>query len=468
MSIQLGVIAKLPKRKVLTNLHKERFAWFDRRSARKRLFRARRDILRLAKKASCTPVHIIEEIDQARATGNKLSEVAEIIRLQTELQRKQAIDAMKVPIAVHPVTPTKEAVQYVKKLSTDMRDDHLTLSAIKKKMKQNRKKLFEVNDLPKGVVPELTYPMAKDLARRRAYGKQSLSKTYCVCPDLKHICVKVWKSGFADTTECGMLASALGQSGKTMWNKVKRHKRTDFSALQILPLDWDITENNEEEEKRINDNIKHLHDACLIFYDMDLEAVQRFRGGRAMNEHRRTLQMLASMSHIMPDKIWRELGAGMVEGVPNFFHGDIEYDEFSAASKEKNLPAARQRPGVVEKALTKEIKSQASITFSEIIREYTPHLGFILLGVVVKQHKKDRMIRHGSFFTEEIQNPINKCCVAKETEPQIRYGEAEKDHCQYIWSIAAHYPHVPIDLYDDDVSGAFQHQFHNPTVTKAN
>ena len=42
------------------------------------------------------------------------------------------------------------------------------------------------------------------------------------------------------------------------------------------------------------------------------------------------------------------------------------------------------------------------------------------------------------------------------------------DHYQYLWSISAHFTGVPINLYDDDLSGTFLHHILLPSIAKEN
>ena len=44
-------------------------------------------------------------------------------------------------------------------------------------------------------------------------------------------------------------------------------------------------------------------------------------------EHRRTDEMLRVMSRILPNKLLLELGAGLIDGVPNFLNAEIENNE---------------------------------------------------------------------------------------------------------------------------------------------
>jgi len=227
-----------------------------------------------------------------------------------------------------------------------------------------------------------------------------------------------------------------------------------------------------EEDQAVVDSIRTnkriLRDACLIHYNMDTEAVQRFCGGRWMGEHRRTLEMMKVMSHILPEDMFLGLGAGLIDGVPNCLYGDVPNEELQTNLATENLPGAMKKPELIDKAIRKEEVNHLSMTFDRDLVMFTPHIGIIKLGILDKKGKKSRMYRHGSRTTENVLQPINKLCDVKKTEPRVKYGTVLKGHCQYLWSIAAHYPGQAIDLYDDDVSGAFPQQAFPPSLAKAN
>ena len=92
------------------------------------------------------------------------------------------------------------------------------------------------------------------------------------------------KSGLLDSADSINLAKILpnGQATFALLNKLQR---TNFSALQLQPFDYDIY-NSPEEEAKINNLKKELRDACLLHYDMDLSAVQQYCGGRWTGKHR--------------------------------------------------------------------------------------------------------------------------------------------------------------------------------------
>lgn len=174
------------------------------------------------------------------------------------------------------------------------------------------------------------------------------------------------------------------------------------------------------------------------------------------------------MSHIVPDDIYLPFAATLIDGVPNCLYGEVENSELEANLSTNNLPAVVRKPDLVRKMLRKEERNHLLFTFSRTLSRFTPDIGIIKLGILEKEGKNDRVYRHGSKVTNNIRQPINKCCNAAETEATIKYGTVFEEHCQLLWSIAAHYPGSPIDMYDDDISGAFPQLLLPPGIAKAN
>ena len=284
----------------------------------------------------------------------RLHLLATSLRKQCTLQEKQVKAAAAVTFADEPTTSPEKAANLVKNLSNGMREDTMHYRSLRKDLEKDRRHLFKVENLPKNVKPEETYPSRAKLIRCRAFGKPCISKSYSVEKSFRQCCVILWK--MMDDQSCNNLAEALGEEGIAMLKKSRQHRRTDFSALQLLPFDWDIEDDDPAIEKKIMKYKRDLNDACLIHYDMDTEAVQRFCGGRRMNEHRRTLEMMKVTSHIMPTDKYLALGAGIIDGVPNFLYGDVPASELESNIASPNLPSARKNPDILDKAIKKEEK----------------------------------------------------------------------------------------------------------------
>ena len=64
-----------------------------------------------------------------------------------------------------------------------------------------------------------------------------------------------------------------------------------------------------------------------------------------MGEHRRTLEMMKVISHILPDEMFLNLGAGLIDGVPNCLYSDVPNEELEANLAIYNLPGAMKKNG---------------------------------------------------------------------------------------------------------------------------
>ena len=82
-----------------------------------------------------------------------------------------------------------------------------------------------------------------------------------------------------------LLANAIVPDAISMFKLVHRHQQTDFSALELFPFYWDIKHKDPAVEKKTMRFKRDLNDASLIHHNLDIEAVQRFCGGRFMGEH---------------------------------------------------------------------------------------------------------------------------------------------------------------------------------------
>ena len=265
------------------------------------------------------------------------------------------------------------------------------------------------------------------------------------------------------------LAIVLGKRGVYMLNKMRALRRIDFSALQVLPLDWNYKEEDNRAAQWITHQKRIMADACLLhYYNMNPNTIHRFFGGRWMGEHRRTLEMMKVTSHTLPTEIFLGLGAGLLDGVLNCLYGSVPNKELEANLAREILPAEMKKPALINKAIKKEEVNHLSLVFDRALARFTPHIRIIKLGILEKEGKKDRMYWHSSRTTSDVLHPINKTCDVKQTEPWMKYDTVSKNHCQYLWNTVAHYPGHVIDLYDGDVSGVFPQQLFHPSIAKAN
>ena len=138
-------------------------------------------------------------------------------------------------------------------------------------MRKEPTKLFWVANLPPRFDPAQFYPLKAQLHKEQSFGKHNLYKLYSGVPVVSNIAVLLWKSSLLDPVDSINLAAALSD-GQATFASLNKLRQTDFSALQLLPFDYNIY-NSLEVESTVNELKKELRDACLLHYNMDLSAV---------------------------------------------------------------------------------------------------------------------------------------------------------------------------------------------------
>ena len=122
-------------------------------------------------------------------------------------------------------------------------------------------------------------------------------------------------------------------------------------------------------------------------------------------------------------------------------------------------------PNLVDKAINNKETRHLSMVFSGQMARYPPTIGIIKLGILNHKHKKKpHMYRHGSYVLGRDSHPINKLVDIKISEP----GTVLHRHCTFLWRIAGTFPNGIIDIYNNDVSGAFPQLTFHPELAKAN
>ena len=174
------------------------------------------------------------------------------------------------------------------------------------------------------------------------------------------------------------------------------------------------------------------------------------------------------MSHILPDDLFRELVAAMVDGVSNLLNTELPSKEVACLLVTANLPMLAKNPELINKAILKEVRNHLLMVFSKNLVYFTPNLGMTKLGILDKKNKKPQMYLHSSYITESSTNPINKLVDCNLSEPATGYPWVLKHQAAYLWRLAVIYLGCTIDLYDDNVSVAFLQLTHHPDITRGN
>jgi hypothetical protein len=88
---------------------------------------------------------------------------------------------------------------------------------------------------------------------------------------------------------------------------------------------------------------------------------------------------------------------------------------------------------LVQKQFVKEDARDIGLLFDANLVDFIPHIGIVPIGIVTSDHTKPRLYRHGTLKLDADSQPINAIVLREETEAEIRYQAALKNHLQYIW-----------------------------------
>ena len=78
------------------------------------------------------------------------------------------------------------------------------------------------------------------------------------------------------------------------------------------------------------------------------------------------------------------------------------------------------------------------------------------------------MHHHSRYIFKDSTHPTNKLVDCELSEPAIGYANVLKEHAAYLWRLVSQYPGCTINLYNDNISGAFFQGKHHPDVTRGN
>jgi hypothetical protein len=75
--------------------------------------------------------------------------------------------------------------------------------------------------------------------------------------------------------------------------------------------------------------------------------------------------------------------------------------------------------------------------------------------------KNDRLVFDASFMLHMNSRPFNHC-IDLSDEPEIIFGGAYLKYLTYLYNLRITYPNTDIQVFDDDVTGAFRQPKYNP------
>lgn len=142
----------------------------------------------------------------------------------------------------------------VQSLSLGYRKDQRIIKHVKANVKKRTPEIFAIRKLPDTIIPSDFYPSAAKLQQQKKIGRNNSLKSYCVVSNLSQIAVILWKNETCNATDTTSLAKALPYREKTLL-KLQEYRQIGFTALQLLPVDYD-TATSDSEEKAIVRNKK--------------------------------------------------------------------------------------------------------------------------------------------------------------------------------------------------------------------
>ena len=111
-----------------------------------------------------------------------------------------------------------------------------------------------------------------------------------------------------------------------------------------------------------------------------------------MGEHCWTLENMKVMTHLLPDKMFLALGAGFIDGVPNWLYWDVPYKEIKANISTGNLLAPISKPVLITKAIKVEERNHLSLCFDNLVMRFTSSWGVIKPGIIENGEKRAKSI----------------------------------------------------------------------------
>ena len=251
-------------------------------------------------------------------------------------------------------TSSEISAGYLRVFSKGSCTDQKSYSVLKYRVREDATETYGLRKLSAQYNPRDFYPSKVELHLQQSFGKNNPLKSYTVLPIVSQIAVIVWKSGYLSEDEGEPTALAkVSPGGETTLAMISNLAQVDFAALKLLPFEHDIYDDREE-EKKIIANKKVMRNECLLHYDMNLSALQRYCGGKWTSEHWRTDEMLQVMSHILPNNLFLELATGLIDGVPNLLNTEIPSKEVASLLSTSNLPTVAKNLESVDKAILKK------------------------------------------------------------------------------------------------------------------
>ena len=299
---------------------------------------------------------------------------------------------------------------------------------------------------------------AWDAQKQQKFGKDNLLQSYTTEPVFCHVLLLLFKSGFFVRRDLRRLFRALPPS-KRLWDEYHRVRNIDWSPLCQPNMNW-------QDQTEIDFNRVEMRTSMLFHFNMDLAAVHRAIGGNHVGTHRNADVIISRLEGILDQKLLDEIRRILEDGCPAKFNQEGTHQEFVEMLSYGNHPSLTQHVEKVMKTMNKEDRKDQVLTFPAWLAPFTPHLMLTPQGFVMIPGKNDRLVFDASFMLHMNSRPFNHC-IDLSDEPEIIFGGAYLKYLTYLYNLRITYPNTDIQVFDDDVTGAFRQPKYNPNVISA-
>ena len=182
---------------------------------------------------------------------------------------------------------------------------------------------------------------------------------------------------------------------------------------------------------------------------------------------------------ILSDINLRHYKRAIFVGAPNRLNVEFSLAERQASSSYGNHPGALSNSNDIEKCLAKDHRKRYAFALPGWIEPFMLHTRISPLSVILKEGKKPRVIAdlsHRPIYVaidsntglpQRVYGDSINDIIDVDDEYFIGYVNTFRDHLDWIYRLRLTYPHEPIYLSCDDVSGAFKHVDLHPDCVAA-
>lgn len=292
------------------------------------------------------------------------------------------------------------------------------------------------------------------------FGKDNLSQFLYVTPELRHVLLPLWKSGFLYDCRgsCATLRVAY-KAANTLGNLLDEYGDVDFNPIRGYNPHWDT-------ETEVNTHRANMVTASLLHFNGSAADTVRWIGGPHVAHHRDHLAILHRLRHSkLCASTYADISRILLRGIPNRCQAFSSAENFEAFYSYGNHATVEAEPEKTYQAMVKDNRKGYTLLFDQRLVPFLLHCHVTPQGVVDLDtpYKKPRPIFDSSFRPAPWCHSINDW-TDKKWEPPLTFAGAEMAFMIWVYNLRVTYPADEIYLADDDVSGAFRQLKYHPNL----